>query len=203
MLELKDVNINNGDKPIASHLSFYVGEGEIMEIAGRAECGKSSILKCIMGMMPTMGGYITLEGEVLTPRSTEYFRKLMGYLPQDYGVSGMHVSELFDTLMNLEVNRHRQATKQSLYREWNMLGIDHSLFAAEIESIDSATLQRVMLSLVACVERKVLLLDEPTSRQDEHGRQLIEDYLRDKAELGTALLMTRQADCDLTISYKG
>ena len=78
LLELLHVTIG---QQIRS-LSMSVGEGQLVIITGSKGSGKSLLLRAILGLIPVDDGFISIDGELMTPQSGFYFRKQMAYVPQ-------------------------------------------------------------------------------------------------------------------------
>lgn len=78
ILELLDVNIGQ----LIRSLSLAIGDGQQLSIMGPTGSGKSTLLRAILGFIPIDSGYISIDGELLTPLSAPYFRKQMAYVPQ-------------------------------------------------------------------------------------------------------------------------
>ena len=78
LLELLHVTIG---QQIRS-LSMRVGEGQLVTITGSKGSGKSLLLRAVLGLIPVDDGFISIDGELMTPQSGFYFRKQMAYVPQ-------------------------------------------------------------------------------------------------------------------------
>ena len=65
MLELHDVII----KPLSHTLSLTVDDGRMTCLSGPKGTGKTTVLRAVMGLLPIDGGYISIDGELLTPLS--------------------------------------------------------------------------------------------------------------------------------------
>ena len=63
-------------------LSMTAGDGRLISISGQKGSGKTTLLRTLLGFLPVDGGHISIDGELLTPRSAPYFRKRMAYVPQ-------------------------------------------------------------------------------------------------------------------------
>ena len=94
MLELKNVTISHNGATLVDHLSFCAEKGEITTICGPSGCGKTTLIRAMMGFHPVDKGFITVNGELLTPLSAPAFRKFMAYVPQDLSFPVDTVAEL-------------------------------------------------------------------------------------------------------------
>ena len=82
MLELHNVMIGRNGRS----LSMAVTDGQILGLTGAPGTGKTSLLRAILGFIPVDSGYITIDGELLTPQSAPYFRQHTAYVPQHLSV---------------------------------------------------------------------------------------------------------------------
>lgn len=78
MIELHNVTIG---QQIRS-LSMTVESGQLVCITGRQGSGKTTLLRAMLGLLPVSEGHISIDGELLTPQSAPYFRRMMAYVPQ-------------------------------------------------------------------------------------------------------------------------
>jgi len=83
MLEVKNVTIQVGEKPLMSDFSLIANDGKLTCITGRPGSGKTTFLRTLMGFLPVVKGFVSVDGELLTIYSAHVFRQLMTYLPQD------------------------------------------------------------------------------------------------------------------------
>lgn len=103
MLELHNVTI----EPVIRSLSLTVGDGQLVCLTGSQGCGKTTVLRAVLGLIPIHQGHISIDGELLTPLSAPYFRRQIAYVPQhltaieDYD----SIADLSEMLFGLKVNK--------------------------------------------------------------------------------------------------
>ena len=78
ILELHNVSIGQQIRG----LSATTGDGNVLSIMGSQGVGKTTLLRALMGFVALDGGHISIDGELLTPRSAPWFRRQMAYVPQ-------------------------------------------------------------------------------------------------------------------------
>ena len=117
MLELHDVII----KPLSHTLSLTVDDGRMTCLSGPKGTGKTTVLRAVMGLLPIDGGYISIDGELLTPLSAPYFRKSMGYVPSVLRpIPGQdRVGDVRRMLYGLAVNRQLKIEETEEDRLWD------------------------------------------------------------------------------------
>lgn len=83
MISIEQVNQKYGGTQILWDLDLYIPEGKVTCIMGRNGVGKTTLLKCIMGLLPVNDGDIKLEGEAIQSKSAESRAPLgVAYVPQ-------------------------------------------------------------------------------------------------------------------------
>ena len=83
MLEVKDVNQFYGGSHILRDVSFKAPIGQCSVVLGRNGVGKTTLLKCLMGILPIKSGQILLDGKDISKMSPEQrVRVGLAYVPQ-------------------------------------------------------------------------------------------------------------------------
>ena len=82
MLELKDALLEVEGKPLFQRLSLMARDGQMTCITGTSGVGKTLLARVMVGLHPLDEGYVSIDGELITPLSAPVFRKMTIYLPQ-------------------------------------------------------------------------------------------------------------------------
>jgi branched-chain amino acid transport system ATP-binding protein len=150
-LELHDVHVRYGRIHAVRGVSLAVGPGEIVAVLGANGAGKSSLLKAVLGLLPTSSGHIALDGVdithwsasrrvrhrlVLVPEGrriimslTVHENLLMGAFPRrDTRAAETEIAEIYARFPNLAARRHLSASVLS-GGEQQMLAIGRGLLA--------------------------------------------------------------------------
>src|ERR1700731_2470842 len=83
MLNVERLRAGYGRIPILNGVSFAVNQGEFIGILGHNGMGKTTLLKALMGLLPSTGGFVRLDGDDVT--AAEPYRRArlgLGYVPQ-------------------------------------------------------------------------------------------------------------------------
>jgi ABC-type cobalamin/Fe3+-siderophores transport system ATPase subunit len=166
MLEFKNVSVTLPHGEMSTPFSMLLSGGEMACLCGPVGSGKSLLLRAVMGLAPVASGYITVDGELVTSGSASYFRRIIAYVPQHLPDTRMKVSELCQSVFNLQVNRDVKFTKETLMKVWYQLGIDESAYALQVSELEQQTLQLVLLSLLPLLKRPVILIDNMLQTQE-------------------------------------
>ena len=82
MIELKDGRIAADGHVVIENLSFVAPAGKITCLTGVHGCGKTMLVRALLGLWPLQRGYVSLKGEPVTLRSASWLRRLVTYVPQ-------------------------------------------------------------------------------------------------------------------------
>src|ERR1700739_976172 len=99
MLAISDLHVAYGQSEVLHGLNVSVAPNEIVAIMGRNGMGKTTLMKSLMGIVPTKSGSVTMEGaELSTLKSYERVAKGLAYVPQGRMIfSTMTVKENIET----------------------------------------------------------------------------------------------------------
>jgi macrolide transport system ATP-binding/permease protein len=170
VLEASNIRKRFGDRVLFRESSFYLQRGERMGIFGENGCGKTTLVKAILGQEPIDG---TLN---VSPSAN------IGYMSQDVldlDSKGTAL-DLFDMPNHKEQGRIRTMLAN--------LGFDERLLMKPLQSMSLGERTKLKLANLIIRGYDVLILDEPTNHLDLHAREQLEDAL--EAYDGTILLVT-------------
>jgi ABC-type polar amino acid transport system ATPase subunit len=162
--------------PTLKELTFALPAGTLTALLGRSGAGKSTMLRCIMGLEPFERGTIEVDGAVV--RGTEEctfqeralalraVRERLGLVFQSFELFP-HLSALDNcTLAPQRVKGQSRAKAEARAREL----LDQLGLAAQVDAypdrLSGGQKQRVAIARALCLEPRVLLYDEPTSALD-------------------------------------
>ncbi len=158
-LELNQVLIE-GEKQT---LSLLAEVGVVTTLTGGPHPSLSKYLLAIIGFAKVLNGYICIDGEPLTPFSSEFFRRQMAYAPAELKSEGGIVSYEPPTVQDvfgLRANRDLPISNGILGEEIRKIGID----------IDHQQAQ--LIAVAALLEKPVLLIDNPPAGAMPYLHQL-------------------------------
>ena len=192
MLELKDVIIDYNPRvsgsAAVSNISFFLEEGSVLGICGESGCGKSTIAKALLNILPSyakVSGQIFFCGEdILSMEGTRrnlLRGKAISMVFQDPTMALNPIRKIkhqfYDILRESEVSK-RDMDKR-IFRDFEMVQLRDPKRVMESypSQLSGGMRQRVVIAAALSNRPRLLICDEPTSALDASTRPIIIDEL--------------------------
>lgn len=191
MLDIKNINQYYGQSHILWDLSLNLKEGSCGCLIGRNGVGKTTLLKCITGLLPVRDGVISLNGYDINKLSTENrARGGIGFVPQ-----GREIFPLLTVEENLKISLGARKDKSRF-----IPGLIYELFPVLKEmkhrrggDLSGGQQQQLAIGRALVLAPKLLILDEPTEGiQPNVVRDIGEVIRKLNRELGLTVLLVEQ-----------
>ena len=186
LVECRDLRLGYGRHAMPPCPDFSVGAGDFLSVVGPNGTGKTTLLKCMAGLLNPLGGSL-----VLAPGLADGG---IGYLPQqgpyqrDFPASVREVvqsgCQALRGLRPFYTRSERRRASEAMER----LGIA-ALAKRCYRELSGGQRQRVLLARAVCGECRLLLLDEPTTGLDPEATEDFYRMLRDINSDGVAVVM--------------
>ena len=181
-------------EPAIEKLNFSIQSGQVMLIAGSSGCGKTTLMRCVNGLIPhtyggEMSGDIRLFGKSVTGMGLSEISQMVGTLLQDpeRQILGSYVmNEVAFGLESLGIPREEIVPR--VEKALDRLGILH-LRDRETFGTSGGEKQKIALAGVLAMEPKILLLDEPLSSLDPVSAHEALQAFRQLADEGIAVMI--------------
>jgi branched-chain amino acid transport system ATP-binding protein len=161
LLEARQLTSGYGRVRIVQQVSLAVREGEVLAIIGRNGVGKTTLIKTLMGALPSFGGSVLFENEDITAASPHLrARKGLGYVPQGRGIfATLTVNE--NLLMGERIG-DAPISKRSYDRIYGFFPVLRERGQQMAGSFSGGQQQQLALGRALLGRPRVLLLDEPS-----------------------------------------
>lgn len=191
MLAISQLNQYYAQSHTLWDLDLDVHEGECLCIMGRNGVGKTTLLKSIMGLLPTESGSVKLQGKELAKLRTEdRVRAGLAYVPQGREIFGQLTVE-----ENLRSGLAARGQLGSAIPEkiFGWFPVLKDMLRRRGGDLSGGQQQQLALGRALITEPKLLLLDEPTEGIQPNIVQMIGDLVeRLRTEEGITVLLVEQ-----------
>jgi branched-chain amino acid transport system ATP-binding protein len=188
LLEVRNLLAWYGESHVLHGVDLHVNAGELVTLVGRNGAGKSTTLKCLMGILPKRKGSITLGGrETIGLASYKIARMGIAYCPEERGIfasldveenlvlppvvreGGLSTAQVFELFPNLKERLRSQGTRLS-----------------------GGEQQMLAIARILRTGARLLLLDEPTEGLAPVIVQQIGKAIRELKGRGFTILLVEQ-----------
>ncbi|MAZ10150.1 MULTISPECIES: urea ABC transporter ATP-binding subunit UrtE [unclassified Limnobacter] len=191
MIYLNGVNQKYGGTQILWNLDMEIKEGSCTCIMGRNGVGKTTLLKCIMGLLPVSGGEIRLKDTVLHSQPAEK-RPYLGiaYVPQ-----GREIFPMLTVEENLRLGLpvRKDKSKNIPDKIFDLFPVLADMLHRRGGDLSGGQQQQLAIGRALVLEPKVLILDEPNEGiQPNIVKQIGDVILKLNQEEGMTVILVEQ-----------
>ena len=167
-------------------VSFDLEQGQAIAIVGESGCGKSSLMKAILGLNKASKGDVVFQGQKLTQlgsKGMRWFHSQVGYVQQDpFGALApfMTVERILEEPLIINGVRNKAERDERIYRtmeEVKMSPVGDFLNKFP-HMLSGGQQQRILIARAMIMEPKLIVADEPVSMLDASVRVEILKLLR-------------------------
>ena len=180
-IDVRDLSFRyeDGSPLVLDNVSLHIHPGEYVAIVGRTGCGKSTLMRLLLGFEKPTKGAIYYGGQNISDVDIRSLRRHMGVVLQN---SNLFQGDLF---MNITV----ASPKAGLKEAWDaaeMAGIADDIrkmpmgmqtIVSESGSVSGGQRQRILIARAVCGKPKIIMLDEATSALDNVTQRHVSDAL--------------------------
>ncbi|MGC5698938.1 type I secretion system permease/ATPase [Pseudomonas sp. NFXW11] len=185
-------------------VSFSINAGEVLGVLGASGSGKSTLARVLVGVWPTLGGTVRLDGADIHRWNREELGPYIGYLPQDI--------ELFTGSVAENIARFRQADPERVVQAAQMAGVHElilrlpqgydTLLGDDGSGLSGGQKQRVALARALYGDPRLVVLDEPNSNLDTVGESALAAAIAQLKARGTSVVLVTHRSSVLALADK-
>ncbi len=183
MIEIKNIYKKFGKVEVLNNINLTFNKGECIALIGPNGCGKTTLIKSILGMIiPTKGDILFNQKSILKKYK---YREQIGYMPQigrypDY----MTVGQIIE--MVKKIRNANQDLDEDLVKAFKL----EKIFNKQMRTLSGGTTQKVSATLAFLFNPDVLILDEPTAGLDPLASEILKEKIIKEREKGKLILIT-------------
>lgn len=201
-IEIEKLKKIYDDEVVVDILSLYINQGEIVAIIGNNGAGKTSLMRLILDLIKSDGGYVKIDGQKVN-ESTEWKWYTGSFVSGRFLIDIYTPEEYFNFIASLYNITHEDLNERmqvfNKFMNGEILG-KHKL----ISSFSEGNRQKIGIIGAMLVNPSVLLLDEPFNYLDPSSQVEMKKILRlYNQKYGTMILVSsHNIDCVMEISSR-
>lgn len=183
MIRLYGVSKSFGRLQVLQNVDLAIRPGTCVALIGPNACGKTTLIKTILGMVLPSAGHVEFSGRDI--RTDVDYRRHIGYMPQiGRYPEHMTVGDVF--AMIRQVRRAGPDTDQELFDAFALTG----MLSKPMRTLSGGTIQKVSAALAFLFKPEVMILDEPTVGLDPVAAELLKEKIIREHRNGRTIIIT-------------
>lgn len=180
-----------GKFKVLDQVSLTASAGQSVSVIGPNGSGKTTFLKCLLGLVIPDSGDLRLQGQSVL--SQWDYRQHIGYMPQiGRYPDNMRVGQLLDMVREIRRGKHTH-TDEDLLHAFNIQEFAHK----PMRALSGGMRQKVSACLAFLFDPSVLILDEPTAGLDPVSSEVLKEKVLAERDKGKLILITSHILSDL------
>ncbi|MBK6732329.1 MAG: ABC transporter ATP-binding protein [Bacteroidetes bacterium] len=190
MIEIQHLHKSFGKLHVLDDINLHLTMGRAVSLIGPNASGKTTMIKCLLGMVIPDSGTILFGGKNISHDFN--YRSEIGYMPQiGRYPENMRVGQVFEMLQN--IRQHKGEIDNELYEAFKM----HDIRMKYMRTLSGGTRQKVSACLAFMFNPQVLILDEPTAGLDPLSAEILKLKILKEKAAGKLILITSHILSDL------
>ncbi len=192
-IKIENLCFSYGAQNILDNITFSTQYGQFLSILGPNGVGKSTLFKCILGLLKPQSGKITVDGKDVHPMSAARLAKHIAYIPQshnpafNYSVLDMVLMGTASQLSNYSSPGKNQ--EKTALQALGKLGITY-LKNRNYNNLSGGERQLVLIARALAQQAKILVMDEPSANLDFGNKIKVMQTVRALADDGYCIIQS-------------
>jgi Cu-processing system ATP-binding protein len=183
MIEIKELQKKFGKFEVLKDINLSCKKGECIALIGPNGCGKTTLIKSVLGMVLPDSGTIHFNGKSVLG---EYlYREKIGYMPQiGRYPDNMTIGQIIEMIK--KIRNSSDDLDEDLLHAFEL----EKMFDKQMRTLSGGTTQKVSAVLAFLFNPDVLILDEPTAGLDPLAAEVLKEKIIKEKEKGKLILIT-------------
>lgn len=183
MIKINNLSKNFGKLKVLDNVNLHFKEGECIALIGPNGCGKTTLIKSILGMVIPTSGEIIFQGKSIA--NSYAYREQIGYMPQiGRYPDNMTIGQVITMIKTIRKNTTNLDTE--LLDQFNLA----AMYDKGMGTLSGGTMQKVSASIAFLFRPDVLILDEPTAGLDPLAAEILKEKIIAEKKNGKLILIT-------------
>jgi Cu-processing system ATP-binding protein len=196
MINVSNINKRFGKLQVLKNVSATCDATQCIALIGPNGCGKTTLIKCILGMVVPDSGSI----EVLNTNINAGcgYRSAVGYMPQiGKYPENMKIGQVIEMLM--DIRRVKTKIDDDLIEAFSL----PQLYNKKMSTLSGGTMQKVSAAIAFLFDPQILILDEPTAGLDPVASEILKEKIIAEKHNGKLVIITSHvlSELDELISH--
>ena len=184
MISAKNITKKFGKLKALDDVSVAFSKGECIALLGPNGCGKTTLIKSILGMVVPDSGSILFNNEPITNRWM--YRSQIGYMPQiGRYPENMTIAQIIGMMKDIRKGNNIKPDEE-LVKSFGL----NNMLQKKMRTLSGGTTQKVSAALAFMFHPDVLILDEPTAGLDPLSSEKLKEKIIKEKEKGKLVLIT-------------
>ena len=192
-IEVKNLNFSYGSRQVLFDVNFSMEKGEFLSILGPNGVGKSTLFRCILGLLTSYSGKVLIDGKDSRSFSVREAARHIAYIPQSsapvFNYSAFDIVLMGRTSTMGSFRSPRPEDLQKGHWAMEKIGISH-LETRCFHRLSGGERQLVLIARAICQDAPILMLDEPTANLDFGNQIRVLTQVQDLAREGYTIIQT-------------
>jgi len=173
MIGFKNISLQVHRQTLLDDATLLVADGDKVVVRGVSGCGKSSLLKCVVGALPLAGGSVRIGDLTLSAGTVADIRARIAFIGQEPVLGAEHVREALLLPFHFKAHHGNRPTDEQISRLLERLHLSHDILDKPCKRISGGEKQRIAIIRALLLNKTIFLADEVTSALDPESKKAV------------------------------